>query len=308
MVDVKVELIDGSYHDVDSSEMAFKIAGSMAVQEAAKRAKPVLLEPVMAVEVVTPEEFLGDVIGDLSRRRGKVQGQEPRGNALVVNATVPLSEMFGYVGDLRSATQGRASYTMQFERYEEVPNSIAEEIVATQSRRTGRCRRLRRAIFPGFARGNPDLQSRPATLIANQDRKTRLLIGNRPETNNTQGAEKKMSKEKFERDKPHVNVGTIGHVDHGKTTLTAAITKVLAEAQGGEAKSFEEIDNAPEEKERGITIATSHVEYQTENRHYAHVDCPGSRRLRQEHDHRRRPDGRRDPRRLRRRRPDAADA
>ena len=129
MVDVKVELIDGSYHDVDSSEMAFKIAGSMAVQEAAKRAKPVLLEPVMAVEVVTPEEFLGDVIGDLSRRRGKVQGQEPRGNALAVNATVPLSEMFGYVGDLRSATQGRAAYTMQFERYEEVPSNIAEDII-----------------------------------------------------------------------------------------------------------------------------------------------------------------------------------
>ena len=129
MVDVKVELIDGSYHDVDSSEMAFKIAGSMAVQEAAKRAKPVLLEPVMDVEVVTPEEFLGDVIGDLSRRRGKLAGQEPRGNALVVDATVPLSEMFGYVGDLRSATQGRAAYTMQFARYEEVPPSIAEEIV-----------------------------------------------------------------------------------------------------------------------------------------------------------------------------------
>ena len=130
MVDVKVEVIDGSYHDVDSSEMAFKIAGSMAVQEAAKRAKPVLLEPVMEVEVVTPEEFLGDVIGDLSRRRGKLAGQEPRGNALVVSATVPLSEMFGYVGDLRSATQGRASYTMQFARYEEVPTNIAEDIVA----------------------------------------------------------------------------------------------------------------------------------------------------------------------------------
>jgi elongation factor G len=109
--------------------MAFKIAGSMAIQEAAKRAKPVLLEPVMDVEVVTPEEFLGDVIGDLSRRRGKLAGQEPRGNALVVDATVPLSEMFGYVGDLRSATQGRAAYTMQFARYEEVPPSIAEEIV-----------------------------------------------------------------------------------------------------------------------------------------------------------------------------------
>ncbi|MFN8113758.1 MAG: elongation factor G [Solirubrobacterales bacterium] len=129
MVDVKVELIDGSYHDVDSSEMAFKIAGSMAIQEATKRAKPVLLEPVMQVEVVTPEDFLGDVIGDLSRRRGKVEGQDRRGNALAVGATVPLSEMFGYVGDLRSATQGRASYTMQFARYEEVPANIAEEIV-----------------------------------------------------------------------------------------------------------------------------------------------------------------------------------
>ncbi|HSI81117.1 MAG TPA: elongation factor G [Solirubrobacterales bacterium] len=129
MVDVRAELTDGSYHDVDSSEMAFKIAGSIAVQDAARRAKPVLLEPVMAVEVVTPEEFLGDVIGDLSRRRGKVQGQEPRGNALAVRAFVPLGEMFGYATDLRSSTQGRASYTMQFERYEEVPENIAEQIV-----------------------------------------------------------------------------------------------------------------------------------------------------------------------------------
>jgi elongation factor G len=129
MVDVRVELIDGSYHDVDSSEMAFKVAGSMAVQEAARKARPVLLEPVMAVEVVTPDEFLGDVIGDLSRRRGKVQGQEQRGNALAVQAFVPLGEMFGYATDLRSSTQGRATYTMQFERYEEVPGNIAEEIV-----------------------------------------------------------------------------------------------------------------------------------------------------------------------------------
>jgi elongation factor G len=129
MVDVRVELTDGSSHDVDSSEMAFKVAGSMALQEAARKANPVLLEPVMAVEVVTPEEFLGDVIGDLSRRRGKVQGQEQRGNALVVQAFVPLGEMFGYATDLRSSTQGRATYTMQFERYEEVPQNIAEEIV-----------------------------------------------------------------------------------------------------------------------------------------------------------------------------------
>jgi elongation factor G len=133
MVDVKVELVDGSYHDVDSSEMAFKIAGSMAIQEAARKANPVLLEPVMAVEVVTPEDFLGDVIGDLSRRRGKVQGQDQRGNALAVQAFVPLGEMFGYATDLRSSTQGRATYTMQFEQYEEVPSNIAEEIVASRS-------------------------------------------------------------------------------------------------------------------------------------------------------------------------------
>jgi elongation factor G len=129
MVDVKVELVDGSSHDVDSSEMAFKIAGSMAIQDGARKANPVLLEPVMAVEVVTPEDFLGDVIGDLSRRRGKVQGQDQRGNALAVQAFVPLGEMFGYATELRSMTQGRATYTMQFERYEEVPSNIAEEIV-----------------------------------------------------------------------------------------------------------------------------------------------------------------------------------
>jgi elongation factor G len=133
MVDVRVELIDGSYHEVDSSEMAFKIAGSMALQEAARRAEPTLLEPVMAVEVVTPESFLGDVIGDLSRRRGKVQGQEPRGNAVAIQAFVPLGEMFGYATDLRSSTQGRATYTMQFERYEEVPANIADQIVEHRS-------------------------------------------------------------------------------------------------------------------------------------------------------------------------------
>jgi len=133
MVDVRAELVDGSFHDVDSSEMAFKIAGSMAIQEGARKANPVLLEPVMAVEVVTPEDFLGDVIGDLSRRRGKVQGQEQRGNALAVQAYVPLGEMFGYATELRSMTQGRATYTMQFERYEEVPGNIAEEIVEHRS-------------------------------------------------------------------------------------------------------------------------------------------------------------------------------
>jgi elongation factor G len=129
-VDVRALLTYGSYHDVDSSEMAFKIAGSMAYKEAAKRAKPVLLEPIMAVEVVTPEDYMGEVIGDLSSRRGKVEGMEQRGSSHVVRAQVPLSEMFGYATDLRSRTQGRATYTMQFHSYQQVPQSIATEIVA----------------------------------------------------------------------------------------------------------------------------------------------------------------------------------
>jgi elongation factor G len=133
MVDIRVTLVDGKYHDTDSSEIAFKIAGSLAFKEAAKRAKPVLLEPIFKVEVVTPEEFLGDVIGDLSRRRGRLEGQERRGNALAVTAYVPLSEMFGYVTDLRSNTQGRATSTMQFERYDEVPPNIAEQIVGERA-------------------------------------------------------------------------------------------------------------------------------------------------------------------------------
>ena len=129
VVDVKVELIDGSYHDVDSSERAFKIAGSMAFKEAMKRAKPKLLEPTMAVEVVTPEEFLGDVMGNLNSRRGRIEEMQPMGNATTIKASVPLSEMFGYATDLRSMTQGRATFTMQFDRYEDVPQSIAAEIV-----------------------------------------------------------------------------------------------------------------------------------------------------------------------------------
>jgi elongation factor G len=133
VVDVRIELVDGSYHDVDSSEMAFKVAGSMAFKEGMKRASPKLLEPVMAVEVVTPEDYLGDVMGDLNSRRGRVEGLEPRGNAQAIRARVPLATMFGYATDLRSTTQGRATFTMQFDRYEEVPQSIAGEIVAAQT-------------------------------------------------------------------------------------------------------------------------------------------------------------------------------
>jgi elongation factor G len=133
VVDLRVALVDGSYHDVDSSEMAFKVAGSMAFKTAMQRAKPKLLEPVMAVEVVTPEEYLGDVMGDLNSRRGHIEHLEPRGNAQAIRARVPLATMFGYATDLRSTTQGRATFTMQFDRYEEVPQSIAGEIVDAET-------------------------------------------------------------------------------------------------------------------------------------------------------------------------------
>ena len=227
VVDVKVELIEGSYHEVDSSERAFKIAGSMAFKEAMKRSKPKLLEPTMAVEVVTPEEYLGDVMGNLNGRRGRVEHLEPIGTSQSIKASVPLAEMFGYATDLRSMTQGRATFTMQFDRYDDVP-----------------------------------------AVDRDRDRRFAVGLGRRPEAS--------MAKQKFERTKPHVNVGTIGHIDHGKTTLTAAITKVLAESgTGTTVRDFASIDAAPEERQRGITINTAHVEYETANRHYAHVDCPG---------------------------------
>jgi len=127
--DVKVTLYDGSYHDVDSSEMAFKLAGSMAFKEGAKKANPVILEPIMKVEVEIPEEYMGDVIGDLNRRRGQINSMEDRHGNKIVNAFVPLAEMFGYSTDLRSATQGRGTYAMEFDHYEEVPKNVADEII-----------------------------------------------------------------------------------------------------------------------------------------------------------------------------------
>jgi len=129
VVGVKATLLDGQYHDVDSSEMAFKIAGSMAFKEAARKASPVLLEPMMAVEVRTPEEYMGDVIGDLNSRRGQIQSMEDASGVKVVRALVPLSEMFGYIGDLRSKTSGRAVFSMTFDSYAEVPKAVADEIV-----------------------------------------------------------------------------------------------------------------------------------------------------------------------------------
>ena len=133
VVDVKATLFDGSYHDVDSSEMAFKIAASFALKEAAKKCKPVLLEPIMNVEVVVPDEYMGNVMGDLTSRRGKPLGQEARGNVLAIHAMVPLAEMFGYATSLRSNTQGRGNFTMSLDHYEEVPKSISEEIIKRNS-------------------------------------------------------------------------------------------------------------------------------------------------------------------------------
>ena len=135
VVDVRVELYDGSYHEVDSSEMAFKIAGSMAFKDAAKRANPIILEPMMKVTVIVPEEYMGDVIGDLNSRRGQIQGMEDRAGAKQINARVPLSEMFGYVNDLRSKTQGRGQYTMEPDGYEPVPKSISESIISERAKK-----------------------------------------------------------------------------------------------------------------------------------------------------------------------------
>ena len=134
VINVKATLFDGSFHEVDSSEIAFKIAGSMAFRDAMKKADPVLLEPIMHVEVDTPEEYMGDVMGDLNRRRGRILGMEKKGNTVTIKAEVPLAEMFGYATDLRSLTQGRATFVMTFERYEEVPRHIAEQVAGQRNK------------------------------------------------------------------------------------------------------------------------------------------------------------------------------
>ena len=256
LVNLKVTLLDGAYHEVDSSEMAFKIAGSQVLKKAAAQAQPVILEPIMAVEVTTPENYMGDVIGDLNSRRGQIQAMEERAGARVVRAHVPLSEMFGYVGDLRSKTQGRANYSMVFDSYAEVPANVSKEIIAK-------------------ATGNrPETPTSKLTrLPPRQNRKNQHCFYKHQQVQE----DTEVAKAKFQRTKPHVNIGTIGHVDHGKTTLTAAITKVLHDKYPdlNESKAFDQIDNAPEERQRGITINIAHVEYQTEKRHYAHVDAPG---------------------------------
>ena len=295
MVDVRVTLTYGSYHDVDSSEMAFKIAGSMAVKKAARAASPVLLEPVMAVEVVTPEDYMGDVIGDLSSRRGKVEGMEQRGTSHVVRAQVPLADMFGYATDLRSRTQGRATYTMQFQRVPRGPR------VDRQGDRR-----------PGTRRVAPAATRRPAQRTADTqhetDRNRHRSGGPEEAPPGDRESSDSMAKKKFERTKPHVNVGTMGHIDHGKTTLTAAITKVLSETnpdtvvhalrpdrQGArrEAARHHDLHRPRRVRDRQAPLRP---------RRHARP-----RRLHQEHDHRRRPGRRRHPGGLGRRRPHAPD-
>ena len=223
-------------HEVDSSALAFEIASRAALREGLQKGGSVLLEPIMKVEVVTPEDYTGSVIGDLNSRRGQIQGQDMRGNAVVINAMVPLANMFGYVNTLRSLEPG--------------PRQLHD---AVRPLRAGAVERGRRR----FRRSTPERFAPEITEFSNQ----------------RNGAT--MAKEKFARTKPHCNIGTIGHVDHGKTSLTAAITKVLAETGGATFTAYDQIDKAPEEKARGITISTAHVEYETANRHYAHVDCPG---------------------------------
>jgi translation elongation factor EF-G len=210
-------------------------------------------------------------MGDLSSRRGMVQGMDDMpGGGKIIKAEVPLSEMFGYSTTLRSMSQGRATYTMEFKHYAKLRRTWP-------TRSSRRAQVSHSAVFGG------------APGRACFDWNEPLALGGWPccpwqvmpetlnrSTGNALSRRLRMAKGKFERTKPHVNVGTIGHVDHGKTTLTAAITTMLAAKFGGEAKAYDQIDAAPEEKARGITINTAHVEYETANRHYAHVDCPGT--------------------------------
>ena len=280
MVDVRVSLTYGSYHDVDSSEMAFKIAGSMAVKEAARRASPVLLEPVMAVEVVTPEDYMGEVIGDLSARRGKVEGMEQRGTSHVVRALVPLGDMFGYATDLRSRTQGRATYSMQFSAYHEVPDSIAREIIA------------RRAA-------NNRTPEAPNSTHKRRRRGARRRSGSRSKGH----GQEEVRADEATRQRGHHGAyrpwQDDAHSGHHQGPVGEEPQRHLhllrpdRQGAGGEAARYHHPDRPRRVRDRQAALRP--------RRH------AGPRRLHQEHDHRCRPGGRRHPRRFGRRRPDAPD-
>ena len=260
VVDVKVTLTFGSYHEVDSNENAFKMAASFGFKDGCRKASPVILEPMMAVEVETPEDYAGNVMGDLSSRRGMVQGmddmrrrrQDHQGRGAAVGDVRLLDDAALDVAGPRDVHDGvQALQRGAEERRRRDHHRARQQVQRAVSTVFGGSR-----LLPVAANQAPPETLNPATGI---------VLYRRIE----------MAKSKFERTKPHVNVGTIGHVDHGKTTLTAAITSVLSKLFGGEAKAYDQIDAAPEEKARGITINTAHVEYETKNRHYAHVDCPG---------------------------------
>jgi translation elongation factor EF-G len=234
MVDLNVRLVDGSYHEVDSSGPAFEVAGSMAFQDGAKRAGLQLLEPVMSVEVVCPEDYMGDVIGDLNSRRGNVTGMDRRGQHQVIDAQVPLATMFGYANDVRSKTQGRATYTMQFDSYQPVPNSIADDIVV-QGRLTALSTASKTEEEGNDGQG--EVRQDQAPHQRGHDR------SHRPRQDDADGGDHQGAGEKF---------GGGGHLVRGHR-------------QGRDGPG----------RDQDVTIAVSHVEYETDNRHYAHVDCPG---------------------------------
>ena len=232
VVDVHVRLIDGQTHDVDSSERSFKIAGSIAMKDALESAKPALLEPVMSVEAVTPEEFMGAVQGDLSSRRGEITGIEMRGVAQAVQAV------------------GAARDDVRVREQPAVADPGARDLHDAVLHITPRCP-------PPWPRASSTAERKQPARIAAEQAASGRAAGRRTES-------KEHGQGEVRANKPHVNVGTIGHVDHGKTTLTAAITARQAHKGLAEQVDFANIDKAPEERERGITIATAHVEYQSE--------------------------------------------
>ena len=299
--DIKVTLQDGAYHDVDSSELAFKIAGSMVFKEAARRADPALLEPVMAVEVTTPEDYMGTVIGDLNARRGQIQAMNDLHGNKVVEALVPLSEMFGYVGDLRSKTSGQANLLDGVPLlYAETPKTVSDEIIqkargnepyALSTPQLMRCTRVRNT-GPGNSPGRTRPEKHPIEPPRDRVATPKGASWPRPSSSGQAALQHRH----------------IGHIDHGKTTLTAAITKVLHGKSPtlNQASAFDQIDKAPEERQRGITISmrtsSTRPRLAATPTSTARVTPTTSRP-----DHRRGPDGRRDPRGRRHRRPDAAD-
>ncbi len=264
MVDFRATLFDGSFHEVDSNEMAFKIAASLALKDGVRRASPVLMEPIMRIDVTTPKDYLGDVMGDLMRRRGKIESQENKGNVTIIHGHVPLKEMFGYATTLRSFSQG--------------PGQLQHGAQPLRRSAAQHSRRDRSKV-PRRPSGRPPAAFFTRRIFISKGRRGvgRPSNDNEGEYIDVLTRRENMAKPKFERTKPHVNVGTIGHVDHGKTTLTASILQVLSKQGKAQVKSYQDIakGGTVRDDSKIVTIAVSHVEYESDKRHYAHIDCPG---------------------------------